>query len=134
VSAWSFIRTAAAGALHPAWAEAYPSLEHNGLEKLTDDDDPYLRLETGHRIALGASGEDPTSWSLHVTHDRDHETSDYVIPGRKVIAYLGTQNEGVGDRVMQAMRHPKVMEGMRRLMTPARPGEYWAHEVDLRGR
>lgn len=134
MTAWDLIRQAASGPLHPAWEEAYPSLEKNGLGKLTDDDDPFIHLETGHRMALGASGENPTSWTLHVSHDRDHEESEYGIPGRKVVAYLGTRNEGVGDRVMQALRHPEVMKGMRRLMTPAQPGEYWSHDVDAGGR
>ena len=133
MTAWDMIRTAAYGPLHPAWEEAYPSLEKHGLTKLTDDDEPFMRLDTGHRIHLAASGEDPTSWMLHVTHRHDIDSSEFGIPGRVVRAYLGTQNEGVGDRLMKALGHPEVMKGMRRLMTPPQPGEYWSHDVDARG-
>lgn len=155
MAVWDMIRTAAAGddplreralagwpALHPSWATAYPSLARNGLHAFTDYDEGhghegFIHLETGHRLFLGASAPDEdrdAKWSLHVTHDHDyHDPDRFNMPGRKVIAYLGQGDEGVGDRVMKALRHPEVMQGMRRLMTPPQPGEWWNHEVDARG-
>lgn len=112
-----------AAQLHPRWAEAYPSLERNGLQDFTDMDDPRVRLETGHRLFLGASDAHP-NWDLHITHDNDGEWAK-----RKVIAHLGPGDSDVGDRVIRALRHPGVMDGMRRLMIPPGPEEWWNHEV-----
>lgn len=154
MTAWGTVRAAAAGdplweraeagwpALHPSWATAYPSLARNGLHGFTDYDDDhghdgFIPLETGHRLYLAASAPDEdrdAKWALHVSHDHDYERSEHGIPSRKVIADLGYGDEGVGDRVMQALRHPEVMKGMQRLMTPPKPGEWWNHEVDARGR
>lgn len=161
MTAWGMIRAAAAGdplreraeagwpALHPSWAAAYPSLARNGLHGFTDYDeghghDGFVHLETGHRLYLGASAPDEdrdAKWALHVTHDHDYEDPSngedsfyWGRPSRKVIADLGQGDEGVGDRVMEALRHPEVMKGMRRLMTPPAHHEWWNHNVDLRGR
>jgi hypothetical protein len=80
-------------------------------------------MDTGHNLYLGASDSHP-NWDLHITHDVDGPMGS-----RKVIAHLGPGDEGVGDRVMRALHHPDVMNGMRRLMVPPAPDEWWSHEV-----
>jgi hypothetical protein len=114
--------------LHPRWADAYPSLERNGLAGFTDPEDGKVRLETGHHLYLAASDSHP-DWHLHITHDNDYGESGWDLPRRKVIADLGPGDQGVGDRVVRAIGHPEVMQGMRRLMVPAEPDESWNHNV-----
>lgn len=120
------LRKRAATELHPRWADAYPSLERNGLHGFTDPDgDGMVHLETGHHLYLAASDSHP-EWHLHITHDNDGPMA-----GRKVIADLGPGDHDVGDRAIRALRHPQVMQGMRELMKPPQPGEWWNHGVKV---
>jgi hypothetical protein len=117
------IRRRAAAELHPRWAAALPSLERYGLQGFVNPEDGRVPMDTGHRLFLAASDAHP-NWDLHITHRDDGE-----MPARKVIAHLGPGEHDVGDRVMRALRHPEVMDGMRRLMQPPEEGEWWAHDV-----
>lgn len=120
------LRKRASMELHPRWAAAYPSLEKHALHGFTDPDgDGSVPMDTGHRLFLAASDGHP-DWHLHVTH-----ASDGDMATRKVVADLGPGDEGVGDRVVKALGHPDVMQGMRRLMTPPQPGEWWQHSVKV---
>jgi hypothetical protein len=120
---------AAEGELHPRWADAYPSLERNGLRGFADSERSGLvPMDTGHRLFLAASDSHP-DWDLHITHAGDLD--DFGIPRRKVVAQLGPGDHDVGDRVIRALRHPQVMQEMREMMKPAQPGEWWHHEVKV---
>lgn len=138
------LRKQATAQLHPTWAAAYPSLARNGLHAFTDYDPesdsqgPFagaVKMDTGHILHLGCSDREdgtPAKWGLSITHRDDYGPEGWGFPARKVAVSLGEGDHDVGDRVVRALRHPEVMEGMRRLMQPPAPGEWWHHEVKVR--
>lgn len=92
------------------WERGRPSLEANGLT--SDDTHPaHIRTEMGHHIT---TWHNPISdeWRMGIFHDSD-ENDDRTISVR-----LGRQDEGVGDRAMAVLRHPKVLRSMQDQMRP----------------
>jgi hypothetical protein len=108
------IRRAASGLPTPAERaeQARPSLERNGLGRMIDPDgDGEVHLDTGHHMH-GIMFDDKPDWMLIVKH-RSRPDLDSVIR-----VHMGTEAEGLGDRIRNVLGHPAVMRAMRDQMSP----------------
>jgi hypothetical protein len=104
------LRKRAASEDEARWERARPSLERNGITSRSDGLG-IAHTETGHTI-ITPWNHDQQQWKMRIIHNSD--------PGslRHIVVDLGQGDEGVGERAMEAMRRPHVLQAMRDQMQP----------------
>lgn len=106
---WDRIRKTAAG--EGGWARARQSLLDSGFPGT-----PQIQFDTGHRLEFhqhhGPADDwdsSPAGYHVSISHPRTGRSRDFQ-------GYLGDDAAQVGPQLHRMLRHPQVMDHMRRQM------------------
>jgi len=110
MSAWDVIRRAASGEGGP-WGRARESLAGSGFPGRAQ-----FRFDTGHEVEFHQHQGPVSDWDVRPPGFHASISHPSTGRARDVTGYLGDDPDQVGPQLHRMLRHPQVMDHMRRQM------------------